>query len=101
MPTLFRDLTLMARRSSHIQNEAGPSPPAAQASIEALPIVKIIEEESECAICLSEFQVGEKAKEMPCKHHYHSNCINRCGWRYMVPVQFAGTRCLGSGENRV
>ncbi|XP_006338779.1 E3 ubiquitin-protein ligase RNF181-like [Solanum tuberosum] len=77
MPTLFRDLTLMARRSSYIQYEAGPSPPAAQASVEALPIVKIIEEESECAICLSEFQVGEKAKEMPCKHRYHSNCINQ------------------------
>lgn len=85
--------------SSHIQNEAGASAPAAQASIEALPIVKIIEEESECAICLLEFQFEEKAKKMPCKHHYHSNCINR--WleihgscpvcRYKMPVA-AGTR---------
>ncbi|KAK6798655.1 hypothetical protein RDI58_006358 [Solanum bulbocastanum] len=102
MPTLFRDLTLMARRSSHIQNEAGTSPLAVQASIEALPIVKIVEDESECAICLSEFQVREKAKEIPCKHRYHSNCINRwleihdscpvCRYKMPVAVAAAGRR---------
>ncbi|XP_049383052.1 E3 ubiquitin-protein ligase MPSR1-like [Solanum stenotomum] len=57
-------------------------PPATKASIEKLPDVEIVQEEeeeqmSECAICLVEFQVKETAKEMPCKHRYHSNCINR------------------------
>ncbi|WMV17422.1 hypothetical protein MTR67_010807 [Solanum verrucosum] len=90
------------RWSSYIQYEAGPSPPAAQASVEALPIVKIIEEESECAICLSEFQVGEKAKEMSCKHRYHSNCINQwleihrscpvCRYKMPAAVVTAGRR---------
>ncbi|KAH0697613.1 hypothetical protein KY290_015505 [Solanum tuberosum] len=51
-------------------------PPATKASIEKLPDVEIVQM-SECAICLVEFQVKEKAKEMPCKHRYHSNCINR------------------------
>ncbi|XP_009778983.1 E3 ubiquitin-protein ligase SIRP1-like [Nicotiana sylvestris] len=76
------------------QNE-GPSLPATKASIEALPIIQIVEHEEECAICLLEFQVGEKTKEMPCKHRYHSNCINK--WlerhgscpvcRYKLPVE--------------
>ncbi|MCD9644262.1 hypothetical protein HAX54_032443 [Datura stramonium] len=98
-PMSTGELNLMARRSSHVSidsTEARASPPATHALIESLPIVEIVEKEemSECAICLLEFQVGEKAKEMPCKHHYHANCINK--WlgmhgscpvcRYKVPV---------------
>ncbi|KAK4367547.1 hypothetical protein RND71_011339 [Anisodus tanguticus] len=85
---------------STLQNE-GPSPPATRASIEALPIV---EEKSECAICLVEFQVGEKAKEMPCRHRYHSNCINKwllihgscpvCRYRMPRPEETAQMRPL-------
>ncbi|KAG5624251.1 hypothetical protein H5410_009469 [Solanum commersonii] len=61
-------------------------PPATKASIEKSPDVEIVQEEelqqmSECAICLVEFQVREKAKETPGKHCYHSNCINRPGVR--------------------
>ncbi|OIT05854.1 PREDICTED: E3 ubiquitin-protein ligase RING1-like [Nicotiana attenuata] len=83
--------------SSTVQNRQGPSPPATKASIEALPILEIVQEEkrTECAICLLEFQVGGKAKEMPCKHRYHPNCIDP--WlrvhgscpvcRYKMPVE--------------
>ncbi|KAG5624254.1 hypothetical protein H5410_009472 [Solanum commersonii] len=33
--------------------------------MEALPIVEILREESDCAICLLEFQVEDKPKRMP------------------------------------
>ncbi|KAM3286548.1 hypothetical protein P3S67_025347 [Capsicum chacoense] len=46
-------------------------PSSTKALIEALPIVEIVQERIECAICLLKFEVGEKAKEMPCKHRYH------------------------------
>ncbi|OIT01159.1 e3 ubiquitin-protein ligase ring1 [Nicotiana attenuata] len=77
-----RIIDVVPRRSSPPNFEAAdqnerPSPPATKASIEALPIIQIVENEGECAICLLEFQVGGKAKEMPCKHRYHSNCINK------------------------
>ncbi|MCL7045087.1 hypothetical protein MKW94_026680 [Papaver nudicaule] len=53
--------------------------PATKASIDAMPKVVITEkqEDSECSICLDGFEIGAEAREMPCKHRYHSNCIEK------------------------
>ncbi|KAK8616528.1 hypothetical protein V6N13_018076 [Hibiscus sabdariffa] len=56
----------------------GP-PPAAASAIEALPMVKITENHlinsTHCPVCKDEFVVNGEAKELPCKHLYHSDCI--------------------------
>ncbi|KAE8721769.1 Detected protein of unknown function [Hibiscus syriacus] len=57
-----------------------PGPPSAAASaIEALPIVKIVENHlinaTHCPVCKDEFVVDGEAKELPCNHLYHSDCI--------------------------
>ncbi|XP_050236686.1 E3 ubiquitin-protein ligase MPSR1-like [Mercurialis annua] len=65
--------------------ELGPKnghPPASKASIEALPTVDVGDGDdsvSECAICLEEWDVddGLVVKEMPCKHTFHGNCIDK------------------------
>ncbi|CAJ1932058.1 unnamed protein product [Sphenostylis stenocarpa] len=71
-------------------------PPASKESIEAMPSVEIGEgcEDLECVVCLEEFGVGGVAKEMPCKHKFHDDCIEK--WlgmhgscpvcRYEMPV---------------
>ncbi|MFS7994321.1 putative transcription factor C2H2 family [Helianthus anomalus] len=46
--------------------------PASKAALEASPMVTVTEQE-DCAICLTEYE----AKEMPCKHRYHSDCITK------------------------
>ncbi|KAL4575080.1 hypothetical protein LXL04_021921 [Taraxacum kok-saghyz] len=55
------------------------NPPASKAAIEALPTIEIQEihtfTESHCAVCKDAFELQTEAKEMPCKHLYHSDCI--------------------------
>ena len=69
-------------------------PPASKASIDALTSVHITDSDGECVICLEEWDVGVVAKEMPCEHKFHGDCINK--WlqihgscpvcRYNMPV---------------
>ncbi|KAL5740571.1 hypothetical protein ACOSP7_029457 [Xanthoceras sorbifolium] len=55
------------------------NPPASKAAIESMPVVKIVashvSRESHCAVCKEEFELDSEAREMPCKHIYHSDCI--------------------------
>ncbi|XP_030454812.1 E3 ubiquitin-protein ligase RING1-like [Syzygium oleosum] len=56
------------------------TPPASKSAINGLPVIKITEEllasdNSQCAVCKDTFELGEEAKQMPCKHIYHSDCI--------------------------
>ncbi|XP_070674716.1 E3 ubiquitin-protein ligase RING1-like [Malus domestica] len=56
------------------------TPPASKSTIEALLVVKISDEllasdSSQYAVCKDLFELGEEAKQMPCKHIYHSDCI--------------------------
>ncbi|XP_061337955.1 E3 ubiquitin-protein ligase RDUF2-like [Gastrolobium bilobum] len=55
------------------------NPPASKAAIESMPTVEIaeaeVETETHCAVCKEAFELGSKAREMPCKHLYHSDCI--------------------------
>ncbi|KAE8711777.1 E3 ubiquitin-protein ligase RING1-like [Hibiscus syriacus] len=56
------------------------TPPASKSAIEALPSVNITKDNSDsefnqCAVCMDEFEEGTEAKQMPCKHLYHKDCI--------------------------
>ncbi|KAG9458531.1 hypothetical protein H6P81_003039 [Aristolochia fimbriata] len=50
------------------------TPPAQKEAVEAMPTVKVGENLS-CSVCLEDFEIGSEAKEMPCKHKFHSGCI--------------------------
>lgn len=55
--------------------------PAAKAAVESLPSIKIVDkgclvdEPDYCAVCSEAFEVNSEARELPCKHIYHSECI--------------------------
>lgn len=54
-------------------------PPASKTAIESMPKIAVsnlhVSTESHCAICIEAFALGAEAREMPCKHIYHSDCI--------------------------
>ncbi|XP_011027569.1 PREDICTED: E3 ubiquitin-protein ligase RING1-like isoform X2 [Populus euphratica] len=61
------------------QNDRPGPPPAPEITIDAIPTVKIeashLLNDSHCPVCKEEFKVGGEARELPCKHIYHSECI--------------------------
>ncbi|CAI8587916.1 unnamed protein product [Vicia faba] len=53
-------------------------PPASTKSIETMKRVEVFEgEDRECVVCLEQFEVDGVVKEMPCKHRFHGNCIEK------------------------
>ncbi|KAG6530351.1 probable E3 ubiquitin-protein ligase RHC2A [Zingiber officinale] len=55
------------------------NPPASKSAVESMPAVEIvtdhISKDCHCAICTDPFELGTRAREMPCKHIYHQDCI--------------------------
>lgn len=56
----------------------GP-PPAPRTEIDAMPTIKItrghLQTDSHCPVCKDRFELGSEARQMPCDHIYHSDCI--------------------------
>ncbi|CAE6039428.1 unnamed protein product [Arabidopsis arenosa] len=56
-------------------------PPASKSAIEALPVIEIdpthlvSDSQSHCAVCKENFVLKSSAREMPCNHIYHPDCI--------------------------
>lgn len=90
------------------------APPASKSAVEAMPTISITEEHlatdaAQCAVCKDAFEVGAEARQMPCKHIYHSDCIlpwlaqhNSCPvCRYEMPTEdpdYDQTRARGQGS---
>ncbi|XP_021750565.1 E3 ubiquitin-protein ligase RING1-like [Chenopodium quinoa] len=86
LPTNFGDYFLGPGLEQLIQQlaENDPNrygtPPASKRAIDGLPNVVITAEvvnsdSNSCAVCKNEFEVDSSAKQMPCKHLYHSDCL--------------------------
>ncbi|KAK9676447.1 hypothetical protein RND81_11G077900 [Saponaria officinalis] len=91
------------------------TPPASKSAVDSLPTVSISDEivnsESKaCAVCMTDFEVGAEAKQMPCKHLFHNDCImpwlqlhNSCPvCRFELPTDdtdYESRKAGGSGGN--
>ncbi|KAI9175145.1 hypothetical protein LWI28_028022 [Acer negundo] len=88
------------------------TPPASKSAVEGLPSIKITEQmmssdSSQCAVCKDSFELNEEARQMPCKHIYHSDCIlpwlemhNSCPvCRYELPTDDAEYEQRRNGNN--
>jgi len=56
------------------------APPASKLAVSELPEITITQKEVEreltCGICVEAFRLGEDAKQIPCKHWFHIDCIH-------------------------
>lgn len=61
------------------ENDRPGMPPAPESAIDKIPTIKIepshLATSSECLVCKEEFKIGMEARELPCNHVYHSDCI--------------------------
>jgi hypothetical protein len=92
MQTLFEQIS---------QAQQPRQPAAAKAALDAIPVVKIREQDLqqeplECVICLDKMQIGDDAMRMPCGHCFHDGCVrtwladnsNQCPvCRYELPTE--------------
>ncbi|WVZ95800.1 hypothetical protein U9M48_041518 [Paspalum notatum var. saurae] len=55
------------------------NPPASKAAVDAMPSVAVsaahVAADAHCAVCKDAFALGAEAREMPCAHIYHADCI--------------------------
>ncbi|KAL5212142.1 hypothetical protein ABZP36_022989 [Zizania latifolia] len=57
------------------------TPPAAKSAVAALPDVAVSSEMmsadggAQCAVCMDDFHLGAAAKQLPCNHVFHKDCI--------------------------
>ncbi|XP_043691477.1 E3 ubiquitin-protein ligase SIRP1-like [Telopea speciosissima] len=83
------------------------TPPAKKEAVEAMPTVKI-KDNIQCSVCLEDFEIAAEAKEMPCKHRFHSGCIlpwlelhSSCPvCRFQIPADESKLDSNSSGNNR-
>ncbi|XP_047968455.1 probable E3 ubiquitin-protein ligase RHC1A [Salvia hispanica] len=61
-----------------VNDRRGP-PPAPRSAIDAMPTIKILQRhlntDAHCPVCQDKFELGTRARQMPCDHIYHSDCI--------------------------
>ncbi|ERN09401.1 E3 ubiquitin-protein ligase RING1-like [Amborella trichopoda] len=89
------------------------TPPASESAIDSLPEVRVSSEllnsdTSQCAVCKDAFEEGSFAKQLPCKHIYHGDCIlpwlelhNSCPvCRYELPTDDQDYERRNQGEGR-
>lgn len=60
-------------------SNSGP-PPMPKDQVRNLPTVKISDDQVkstnlQCTVCMDDFQVGDSARQLPCEHFFHQDCI--------------------------
>ncbi|KAI3783718.1 hypothetical protein L1987_42804 [Smallanthus sonchifolius] len=70
---------LIQQLAENDPNRYGP-PPASKSAVQNLPNIKVTKEllesdYSDCAVCKDSFELDGEAKQLPCKHMYHQDCI--------------------------
>lgn len=74
------DYEMLFGQFAENENALMGRPPASKSVVKNLPVVVLTQADVEnnnalCAVCKDEIRVGEQAKQLPCSHRYHGDCI--------------------------
>lgn len=72
-------------------------PPASKNAIANLQEFVMENDVKNCPICLKDFNIGEKALEMPCHHLFHAACI--LTWLERVNMKIVFFTCMSVENN--
>ncbi|KAF8108326.1 hypothetical protein N665_0111s0039 [Sinapis alba] len=78
---LLDQISQIELTTTNNNNNACDNPPASKSAVEALPVIEIdpthllSDSQSHCAVCKENFVLKSAAREMPCNHIYHPDCI--------------------------
>jgi E3 ubiquitin-protein ligase RNF115/126 len=87
---------------------ARDAPPASKAAVDSMPALRVgaahVAADAHCAVCKEAFELGAEAREMPCAHIYHADCIlpwlalrNSCPvCRHEMPADNAAPRAAAA-----
>ena len=77
---------------NQLRNTNRGAAPASDAQIKSLPLVDMdrehIDKVSQCAVCMEDFSLLERVKQLPCNHLYHDLCIDQ--WLKLVSWRWPG-----------
>ncbi|KAL6223000.1 hypothetical protein ACLB2K_006390 [Fragaria x ananassa] len=48
----------------------------------------------ECSVCLSEFEEGEKIRQLKCKHRFHKDCVDKWLQQYWAKCPLCRTKVV-------
>ncbi|KAJ4715643.1 RING/U-box superfamily protein [Melia azedarach] len=51
-------------------------------------------ESAECAVCLSDFEDGDKVRNLKCKHTFHRDCLDKWLQQYLATCPICRTKVL-------
>jgi hypothetical protein len=82
-------LPCVIRLLAVLHDPASQNRGANKRAIDQLPVVKYYEgmecgdnpDEACCSVCISDYEVGEDLRVLPCKHAFHKLCVDQSGWQ--------------------
>lgn len=81
----YTDQSTPSPSATSTEGAAATTSPSTEGTNEAAVRVERDEVETECALCLEDYEIGVEVSKLPCGHMFHSECIRK--WLLSTPFR--------------